>query len=128
MRNTIFVGIAVNIAKAIGCTNVIIGTVKVHKDSMYENDGFQHWLKDISSIVAHTEKITLKSPSSKKTFDEICQFLVQKADLDHIWLCENDKNHHCGKCNKCKIFIKEADNFPHATKLKQILYEKNRQK
>lgn len=124
MRNTIFVSIAVNIAKAIGCTNVIIGTVKAHKSVKYTNDGFQHWLKDITAIVTTTEGITLKSPSGTKSFDEICQFLIKKADLDHIWICESDKNHLCGKCNKCKAFIEEAANFPNAQKLKQLLYEK----
>jgi len=122
MRNTIFTGIAINIAKSSGCSNVIIGTVKAHKSIKYQNDGFQHWLKDISSIAYKTEGVTLISPSSKKSFDEICKFLVEKADLNHIWLCENDKDHNCGRCNKCKTFIQESHNFPNAEKLRKIIY------
>ena len=107
MRNTIFISIAVNYAVQHSYTNIIIGTVK--SDKPYTNDGHQHYLADMTRIVKHTEKITLNSPTNKKTWDQICKFLVSgRADISHLWFCENSYKTPCRTCNKCKKFEHEA--------------------
>jgi 7-cyano-7-deazaguanine synthase in queuosine biosynthesis len=121
MRNTIFTGIAVNIAKSIDCDNVIIGTVKAHASIKYTNDGFQHWLSDIKQIVWRTEGITLKSPSSTKTFEQICQYLIEQADISQLWLCEDNFKTPCGNCNKCNKF-KEESHGKYSNQLYNKLY------
>lgn len=122
MRNTLFISIAVNYAKATGLTNVVVGVVK--SLNKYVNDGFNAYLKDISSIVKHTENITLDSPSSKKFSWQIHKFLVEKADVSYLWLCQEGKGHYrnCGKCEKCITFIEESKDNKFSTKLKDILY------
>lgn len=122
MRNTIFVGIATNIATSIGCDNIIIGTVKAHKSIGYTNDGFQHWFKDMTNIISHTTNCTLLSPSSTKTFEDICKYLSEKADISHLWMCEDNFKLPCSSCNKCKAFKKESVG-KYSKKLYSLLYE-----
>lgn len=121
MRNTLFLSYAINMFKPRGEDTFIVGTVKHIKDP-YTNDGFDKYLKDISTIVKRTENVKVISASGKAYSEDIVKYLLKK-DISKLWLCFNDTDKHCGECIKCRTFVKESEGTVYRKILKNILYD-----